>query len=93
MKEATSMQIHSALGLVDEELTLHRSGAGRVSNEAQLQLIKEKLFAMLIQVESGNLPLKQERIRGIGRMVADSWPFDSELGSVLLDVEQSYLQM
>lgn len=93
MKESTPVGIRSALRLIDEELALHRSGAGRVSSETQLRLIKDKLLSMQTQVESDNLPSRQERIRGIGRMVADSWPFDSELGSVLIDVEQSYLKM
>lgn len=81
-----------ALSGVDEELQRHGVGQGRVSNAKQLAAIREQLTLMETQLSSSQLPPKEQRVRGAGRAVADSWPFDSALGAMVLEAEQLYLK-
>lgn len=81
-----------ALPEIDEELTRHAAGDGRVSSTGQLASIREQLARMEAQLSSPPLPPKQQRLRGAGHVIADSWPYDSPLGSVILDAERLYLR-
>lgn len=84
--------IANALNAVEAEQEKHNAGRGSVSNGQQLELIRSKLLTMSTQISSGDVPPKEERIRGIGRMVTDSWPLNNELGEVLIEAEQRYLK-
>ncbi|MGW3409788.1 hypothetical protein [Streptomyces sp. NPDC000888] len=63
-----------------------------MSNARQLVSIREQLALMETQLSSSQLPPKAQRLRGAGRAVADSWPFDSALGAMILEAEQLYLK-
>jgi hypothetical protein len=39
------------------------------------------------------LPKKVQRNLGLGRMITDSWPFESTLGELLLDFEKKYQKL
>jgi hypothetical protein len=79
-----------AIILLEEEVVLHNRGAGSVGVLAQLDACKEELCEMLAQLESGCLPPPNQRLRGMGHMIADSWPINSTLGDALLLAEQAY---
>ncbi|MEU9214802.1 hypothetical protein [Streptomyces sp. NPDC048415] len=81
-----------ALSGIDEELERHAAGQGRVSSAKQLASIREQLTQMAQQLSSSQLPPKAQRLRGAGHVVADSWPYDSSLGVVILEAEQLYLK-
>lgn len=42
------------------------------------------------QLTTGMLPPRSERYTGMGRMIVDSWPWDVELGEVILQAEHAY---
>jgi hypothetical protein len=82
--------IREAIHSVDEELTNHSLGRPTVSNPQQLFSFRQVLAEMEKEVigesASGSLV-------GIGRVVVDSWPFDSELAERILAAEQAYTDL
>ena len=83
----------AAIEAIDAELDGHEAGRGRVSNTRQLEKFRVTLESIKRQIESGAVPPRAERLAGIGHVIADSWPFDSELGALILEAEQRYLHM
>ncbi len=84
--------IERALSGIDEELERHASGQGSVSNPAQLATLRTQLVQAARQLADPPLPSKGQRLRGIGRVIADSWPYDNPLGGMILEAEQLYLK-
>ncbi|MCF3119306.1 hypothetical protein IPZ68_06230 [Streptomyces arenae] len=68
-----------ALSGIDEELERHAAGQGSVSDPKQLTALRAQLSRVAQQLSAPPLPPKEQRLRGIGRPVADSWPY-SPLG-------------
>lgn len=83
--------VERALAAVTEELGRHAQGVGAISDIDQLLKMRSQLEEMQGQLSSGNLPSRDSRTRGLGRVIADSWPLGSELGEVILAAEQAYL--
>lgn len=83
--------VREAVAALDEEILAHQEGRGSVSSPSQLSNLRRTLAAMESQLGTGSLPPRSERARGAGRTVADSWPFDSSLGRLILTAEQRYL--
>ncbi|WP_399926915.1 hypothetical protein [Streptomyces kanamyceticus] len=81
-----------ALSGIDEELERHAAGRGSVSNPGQLAHLREQLVHVVQQLSAPPLPPKEQRLRGVGRVVADSWPYDNPLGGMILEAEQLYLK-
>ncbi|MBI4661065.1 MAG: hypothetical protein HY735_19715 [Verrucomicrobia bacterium] len=79
-----------ALALINQEMERQDHGSGAVGTVSQLLTCKQQLQAMIAELESGSLPPKDERLRGMGHMIADSWPTDSTLADALLLAEQAY---
>ncbi len=53
-----------------------------------------KVFEITLQkVLLDSIPPKNERTLGIARLVADQWPFELELGSIIIDAEQAYREI
>lgn len=52
-----------------------------------LNLIEHAIIHML---RSGKLPQKANRKSGIGRLIVDEWPMDSQLGNQILDALSAY---
>ncbi|WP_406443206.1 hypothetical protein OHB14_30060 [Streptomyces sp. NBC_01613] len=80
-----------ALSGIDEELERHAAGHGRVSSAEQLVSIRDQLAQMALQLTSPRLPPRGQRLRGVGRVVGDSWPYGNVLGGLILEAEQLYL--
>ncbi|WP_406477214.1 hypothetical protein [Streptomyces sp. NBC_01615] len=81
-----------ALSGIDEELERHAAGHGRVSSPRQLTSIRDQLAQMVLHLSSSPLPPKPQRVRGVGRVIADSWTYDSPLAALVLDADRLYLQ-
>ena len=81
-----------ALSGIDAELERHATCHGRMSSTAQLTFIRGQLAQMAEQLSSPPLPPRQQRLRGVGRVIAESWPFDSPLASEIMEAERLYLQ-
>ncbi|HEV2331414.1 MAG TPA: hypothetical protein VGY56_21740 [Verrucomicrobiae bacterium] len=79
-----------AMVLLNEEIDRHKRGLGTIGTHGQLENSKQQLTRMITQLESGSLPPKDQRLVGMGHMVADSWPVDAKLGEALLLAEQAY---
>ncbi|MET8183701.1 hypothetical protein [Streptomyces sp. NPDC005336] len=47
---------------------------------------------MAEQLSASKLPPREQRLRGVSRVIADSWPHDSPLGAMILESEQLYLK-
>ncbi|MFK0155286.1 hypothetical protein ACIQVK_24815 [Streptomyces sp. NPDC090493] len=96
MSEKTTQKALSltrkALSGIDEELQLHTEGRGRVSSAQQLSSIRGQLEQVAVQLSSSALPPTPQRLRGIGRVITDSWPYDNPLGSLILEAERLYLK-
>lgn len=84
--------IGQALSGVDEELERHAVGRGRLSSAEQLAWIRRQLEQMAQQLSAPELPPKEQRLRGAGQVVADSWPYGNPLGAPVLEAEQLYLR-
>jgi hypothetical protein len=56
----------------------------------QLGACRETLRGYLLSLQTGALPPKRDRDEGLGRMIADSWPFDVPLGATVLRAERAW---
>ncbi len=56
----------------------------------QLGACRDTLRSYLQSLEAGALPPKRDREEGLGRMIADSWPFDVPLGALVLRAERAW---
>jgi hypothetical protein len=78
---------------IDEEIERHRTGQGTVGTPQQLECCKAELASIQAAIRRGVLPPKVARTSGMGRMIVDSWPLDSNLGNILLEVEHEYQRL
>ena len=83
-------KIDVAIKAIDEHLngTCVDSKISSIPNN-QLLSFKDKLRNMKKQIEYNSLPLSQAF--GMGRAIADCWPFNSIVGEKILESEQSYI--
>ena len=79
-----------AIAELNNELTAHANGEGSLGPVALLESFRRQLEAMRRNLESATLPPRTERHSGMGRVIADSRPFDSRLGSLILRAEQQH---
>jgi hypothetical protein len=84
--------VAAALAALDEELQRCREGRDSVSNVEQLGAFRKELVHWYRLLESNALPNKDARRAGMSRVIADSWPFDSELGRLLISAEKAYME-
>ncbi|WP_168395647.1 hypothetical protein [Erwinia amylovora] len=64
-----------------------------VSSITQLTKFKDTFSIALAIIKSGNIPPQNERILGIARVIVDQWPYNLELGDILLDAEEAYREI
>lgn len=76
----------SALEAVEREIAspCHQLAPG------QLGTCRETLRAYLDAIDKGSLPPRRDRGEGLGRIVMDSWPFDLDLGNLVLQAERAW---
>lgn len=79
--------VTKAVAAIEAELQRHSDGRGEVSSPAQLTTLKDALLRMRAELQSGQISLSEV---GVGRVIADSWPFDSRLGQMIVQAEQDY---
>jgi hypothetical protein len=56
----------------------------------QLDNFKAVLMKTKYLIESENIPHESQRYLGMSRVIIDQWPFDSELGRIIIDAESAY---
>jgi len=78
---------------VEAEVQKQRQGQPSIVRGGQGAVILDQVRVMEQQIESSVLPPAEQRVRGMGNIVVDSWPMDSELGALILAAEQTYLKL
>jgi hypothetical protein len=78
--------VAAALAEVEAELASPRYELCR----DQLGTCRDTLRGYLETLEQGALPPKRDRGEGLGRLIADSWPFDVPLGALVLRAERAW---
>jgi hypothetical protein len=56
----------------------------------QLGTCRDTLRGYLAGLDAGTLPPKRERTELLGRMIADSWPYDAPLGPIVIRAERAW---
>lgn len=83
-------KIRKAIDELEKAILTKDMNVLSVSSITQLSKFKETFSTILEIIKSGNIPPKNERILGIARVIVDQWPYDLELGGVILDAEEAY---
>ncbi len=78
--------VASALDAVERELEAPRY---KLCPE-ELCTCRETLRGYLDAIDRDSLPPKRSRGEGLGRIVMDSWPFDLDLGNLVLQAERAW---
>jgi hypothetical protein len=78
--------VASALAEVEAELAVPKYELC----PTQLGACRDTLQSYLSALDAGALPPKRDREEGLGRMIADSWPFDVPLGAIVLRAERAW---
>ena len=81
---------NKALTAIQEEINLQNTGRESVSNLRQLSAFQQELKQMVNELETGELSPPNQRSRGIGRVITDSWPFGNVLGDLIIRAETAY---
>jgi hypothetical protein len=91
--EKTLQRIREAQRAVAEELSLRLAGRQTTGTLDELTVIQKTLAEMEIRVTTSTVPSKVLRGRGMGRMISDSWPLASPLGTLVLEAEEAYVRL
>jgi hypothetical protein len=75
-----------ALDAVEAELSTPEHGLPR----EQLGAVREGLRGYLAALEVGTLPPRRDRGEGLGKLVADSWPYDLQLSLLVIQAERAW---
>lgn len=79
-----------AIRAVDQALSEPDKERIGLSGVPQLIKFRMNLESMRNALSSGRLPPKAERSPGMSKVVADSWPFDSRVGRLIIRAERLY---
>ena len=82
-----------ALAKIDRELEFRMESARTGPSVPQLLHCKSHLQMVLHELETNQMPPKEKRNRGMGRMITDSWPLKNELSEAVLKAEHAYLKL
>lgn len=79
--------------MLELEAEKARSGQPSIARGGQLEVIIKQVATMTEQLQSRQLPPVERRVRGMAKIVIDSWPMDSDLGLRIVTAEQAYLKL
>ncbi|MCK8669441.1 hypothetical protein M1M11_31650 [Pseudomonas azerbaijanoccidens] len=88
--ENTIRKITRAVESIDKAISMGDQKVFDVASIEQLERFKMCLLHVLSLVLLGDIPEKNSRELGLARVVVDQWPFDLELGLLIIDAEQAY---
>ncbi|YCH29939.1 hypothetical protein M1D48_17655 [Erwinia sp. D4-22] len=89
-KAKAAAKIRSALDGLNEVLVKNDMAVLSVSSSAQILKFIQLFDVALKNINSDDIPPKSNRELGIARVIVDQWPFDIELGEVIIEAEQAY---
>lgn len=75
-----------ALDAVEAELAAPAHGLPA----GQLVEVREGLRGYLAALDTGALPPRRERGEGLGKLVADAWPYDLHLSTLVIQAERAW---
>jgi hypothetical protein len=78
--------VADALAEIEAELAAPRHGLC----PEQLGACRDTLRTYLHELDTGTMPARRDRHEGLGRMIADAWPFDVPLAAVVLRAERAW---
>jgi hypothetical protein len=78
--------VASAIDAVEAELAAPSHGLCR----DQLGTVRDGLRGYLAAMDAGELPPRRDRGEGLGKLVADAWPYDLPLGTLVLQAERAW---
>lgn len=81
--------LERAITLIGEEIETPHP----VASQTQSLKIRGGLKVIFQVARSGHFPPKALRHSGIGRVIVDEWPMNSELGKIILDALSAYQSM
>lgn len=87
------LKIQKAIDELEKAILTKDMKVISVSSITQLTKFKDAFSIALAIIKSGNIPPKNERILGIARVIVDQWPYNLELGGILLDAEEAYREI
>ena len=79
--------INVALDLIGLEIERLAKDSLQDRSLIELEKIHQSVLSMKEDLESGS---PSGEFFGVGRMIADSWPYDFDLGEKILAAEQAY---
>lgn len=84
--------IQIALDAIAAEIASDGVGSGKaVESVEQLGAMQAQLKSWRDELLSDSIMPRNQRRGGMGRVICDSWPLDSRLGSLIIEAEKSYL--
>lgn len=89
-----SQRVHEALQralrAIEDRLQAGDLPPSGALSRAQLQSFQIRLLAMLAALDGNEGAAFETDSASMGHIIADSWPFDSVLGELILRAEQEY---
>jgi hypothetical protein len=85
-RERARTLVLSALDAIERELASPRHQLCR----DDLGTCRETLRGYLDAIDRDALPPRRDRGEGLGRIVMDSWPYDLDLGNLVLQAERAW---
>ena len=79
-------RVVTALEAVEAELSAPCHGLAA----AELGAVRDGLRGYLAALDGGSLPPRRDRGEGLGKLVADAWPYDLTLGKLVLQAERAW---
>lgn len=88
---STVKKITRAVESIDEAIAQGKQEVFAVTTVEQLEKFKMCLLQALNLISMDDVPEKKnKRELGMARVVVDQWPFDLELGLLIVEAEQAY---
>ena len=78
--------VATALDAVESELAAPRLGLRR----EDVATVRDVLRGYLAALDAGALPPRRDRGEGLGKLVADGWPYDLPLATLVLQAERAW---
>ncbi len=78
--------VSGALDAVETELAAPTHGL----RAEQLGAVREGLRGYLAALDGGLLPPRRARGEGLGKLVADAWPYDLPLSTLVIQAERAW---
>lgn len=89
--EKISNLIGTARSLIGKERELAKDSSAGDVRINQIKIIESRLDEISRNLNSNALPQQALRKSGVPRMIVDSWPWDSELANLTLEIEKIYM--